>query len=67
MVRETDMKLFVLLYPILGDPRDYLRNSQTSGCGDIKWYCVQNGKEDKKKEDPKIMIPFQCGSLIDTP
>ena len=65
MVRETDRKLFVLLYPILGHPRDYLRNSQNSGCGDIKWYCVQNGKEDKKKEDPKIMIPFQCGSFID--
>ena len=57
----------MLLYPILGDPRDYLRNSQTSGCGDIKWYCVQNRKEDKKKEDPKIMIRFKCGSFIDTP
>ena len=58
MVRETDMKLFVFLYPILGDPRDYLRNNQTEGCGDIKWYCVQNGKEDKKKEEPKMMIRF---------
>ena len=67
MVRETDMKLFVLLYQILGHPRDYLRNSQTSGCGNIKWYCVQNGKEDKKKEEAQIMIPFQCGSFIDTP
>ena len=52
MVRETDMKSLMLLYPILGDPRDYLRNSQTSGCGDIKCYYVQNGKEDKKKEVP---------------
>ena len=58
MVRETDMKLFVLLYPILGHPRDYLRNKQTEECGDIKWYCVQNGKEDKKKEEPKMMVPF---------
>ena len=58
MVKETDMKSLMVLYPILGHPRDYLRNSQTSGCGDIKWYCVQNGKEDKKKEEPKIMIPF---------
>ena len=67
MLKETDMKPFVLLYPILGDPRDYLRNNQIEECGDIKWYCVQNGKEDKKKEDPKIMIRFKCGSLIDTP
>ena len=58
MLRETDRKPFVLLYPILGDSRDYLRNKQTSGCGVIKWYCVQNGKEDKKKEDPKMMVPF---------
>ena len=67
MVKETDMTSLMVLYPILGHPRDYLRNSQTSGCGDIKWYCVQNGKEDKKKEDPKIMIRFKCGSFIDTP
>ena len=58
MVRETDMKSLMVLYPILGHPRDYLRNSQTEECGDIKRYCVQNGKEDKKKEEPKIMIPF---------
>ena len=58
MVRETDRKLFVLLYQILGHPRDYLRNNQTEECGDIKWYCVQNGKEDKKNEEPKMMVPF---------
>ena len=48
----------MVLYQILGHPRDYLRNKQTSGCGDIKWYCVQNGKEDKKKEEAQMMIRF---------
>ena len=58
MLKETDMKSLMLLYPILGHPRDYLRNNQTEGCEDIKYYCVQNGIEDKKKEEPKIMIRF---------
>ena len=58
MVRETDRKLFVLLYPTLGDPRDYLRNNQIEECGDIKWYCVQNGKEDKKNDKAQMMIRF---------
>ena len=67
MLKETDRKSLMLLYPILGHPRDYLRNNQIEECGDIKWYCVQNGKEDKKKEEALMMIPFQCGSFIDTP
>ena len=48
----------MVLYPILGHPRDYLRNKQTEECGDIKWYCVQNGKEDKKNEEAQMMIRF---------
>ena len=58
MLKETDMKSLMVLYPIMGHPRDYLRNNQTEGCGVIKWYCVQNGKEDKKNEEAQMMIPF---------
>ena len=58
MLKETDMKSLMVLYPIMGHPRDYLRNNQTEGCGVIKWYCVQNGKEDKKKEEARMMIRF---------
>ena len=58
MLKEIDMKSLMVLYSILGDPRDYLRNKQTEKCGDIKWYYVQNGKEDKKNEEAQMMIRF---------